>query len=112
MPEQVARLLGGCDRRTHTGCRDFAVLTVLARLGLRANEVATLRVEDVDRGARATIFGRYRPLRGPENIFTPNGCARCTCAPSSARVSAAQHQRYVASSTSGAEHADDRTGGR
>ena len=35
-PEQVARLLASCDRRTSTGRRDFAILTVLARLGLRA----------------------------------------------------------------------------
>ena len=41
--EQVARLLASCDRRTSTGRRDFAILTVLARLGLRSNEVATLR---------------------------------------------------------------------
>ena len=31
--EQVARLLAGCDRRTSSGRRDFAILTVLARLG-------------------------------------------------------------------------------
>jgi integrase/recombinase XerD len=37
----VARLLASCDRRTRTGRRDFAVLTVLARLGLRAGEVAS-----------------------------------------------------------------------
>jgi integrase len=58
-PGQVARLLAGCDRRTHTGRRDFAILTVLARLGLRANEVATLRVEDVDwRAGEITVHGK------------------------------------------------------
>jgi len=37
---EVKRLLASCDRRTASGRRDFAILTVLARLGLRANEVA------------------------------------------------------------------------
>src|SRR5712692_6451528 len=31
-PEQVSRLLASCDRRTAAGRRDFAILTVLARL--------------------------------------------------------------------------------
>jgi integrase/recombinase XerD len=46
--EHVEALLAGCDRTTPVGIRDFAVLTVLARLGLRANEVATLRLDDID----------------------------------------------------------------
>ena len=59
--EQVARLLAGCDRRTNTGRRDFAILTVLARLGLRANEVAMLRLEDVDwRAGEITVHGKGR----------------------------------------------------
>ena len=44
----VAGLLASCDRRTPAGRRDFAVLTVLASLGLRAGEVATLELDDVD----------------------------------------------------------------
>jgi site-specific recombinase XerD len=47
-PPAVAALLRSCDRRTTFGRRDFAVLTVLVRLGLRAGEVAILRLEDVD----------------------------------------------------------------
>ena len=38
-------LLASCDRTTATGRRDFAILTLLARLGLRAGEVAALRLE-------------------------------------------------------------------
>jgi site-specific recombinase XerD len=45
---QVARLLASCDRRTSVGRRDHAVLVVLSRLGLRAGEVARLRLEDID----------------------------------------------------------------
>ena len=45
---QAARLLLSCDRRTALGRRDFAVLTLLLRLGLRVGEVAALELTDVD----------------------------------------------------------------
>lgn len=45
---QVRRLIGSCDRHTAGGRRDRAVLLLLARLGLRAGEVAHLSLEDVD----------------------------------------------------------------
>jgi len=45
---QVAGLLKSCDRRTSVGRRDFAILMVLSRLGLRAKEVARLRLGDID----------------------------------------------------------------
>jgi hypothetical protein len=41
-------MLASCDRRSAIGRRDYAILTVLARLGLRAGEVAALRLEDID----------------------------------------------------------------
>jgi site-specific recombinase XerD len=44
----VRRLLASCDRRTRRGVRDFAILTTLARLGLRAGEVAALHLHDID----------------------------------------------------------------
>lgn len=47
-PAQVASLLGSPDRRTATGRRDFAILALLIRLGLRSCEVARLRLEDID----------------------------------------------------------------
>ena len=37
-PAQVRRLLASCDRRTRNGRRDFAILTTLVRLGLRATD--------------------------------------------------------------------------
>jgi integrase/recombinase XerD len=46
--EVLAALLASCDASTATGSRDLAVLTVLARLGLRAGEVAGLELDDVD----------------------------------------------------------------
>ncbi len=47
-PAQVRDLLASCDRRTRKGRRDFAILTTLVRLGLRAGEVAALQLEDID----------------------------------------------------------------
>jgi len=47
-PDQVRRLLASCDRRTVAGRRDFAILVLLSRLGLRAGEVAALNIDDVD----------------------------------------------------------------
>jgi integrase/recombinase XerD len=44
----VQRLLTSCDRRTRVGRRDFAMITLLWRLGLRAGEVAALQLQDVD----------------------------------------------------------------
>lgn len=55
----VARLLKSCDRRRATGRRDFAILTVLARLGLRAGEVAALGLDDIDwRNGEVTVHGK------------------------------------------------------
>lgn len=47
-PEDVQRLLDSCDRTTLIGRRDFAVMTVIARLGMRSIEVARLELEDLD----------------------------------------------------------------
>jgi integrase/recombinase XerD len=47
-PRDVSALLGSCDRRMAVGRRDYAILLLLARLGLRAGEVAALRLEDLD----------------------------------------------------------------
>jgi site-specific recombinase XerD len=46
--DEVTALLKSCDRRRRIGRRDYAVLTLLVRLGLRAGEVARLRLEDLD----------------------------------------------------------------
>jgi site-specific recombinase XerD len=46
-PDQVERMLGTCNRQTATGRRDYAILLLLARLGLRAGEVVSLQLDDV-----------------------------------------------------------------
>lgn len=54
-------LLSACDRRTAAGRRDYAVILLLMRLGLRACEVAALRLEDIDwRAGQVTVHGKRR----------------------------------------------------
>jgi site-specific recombinase XerD len=47
-PDQVERVLAACNRQTAVGRRDYAILLLLARLGLRAGETVTLTLEDLD----------------------------------------------------------------
>ena len=47
-PEQVRQLLASIDRRTAMGRRDYAILLLLARLGLRSGEVTCLKLDDLD----------------------------------------------------------------
>jgi site-specific recombinase XerD len=44
----VERILAGCDRETSIGRRNYAILLLLARLGLRAGEVVGLNLDDID----------------------------------------------------------------
>ena len=46
--DQVRQLLASSDRRTAMGCRDCAILLLLARLGLRSGEVASLELDNID----------------------------------------------------------------
>jgi site-specific recombinase XerD len=46
--DQVRHLLTSIDRRTAIGRRDYAILILLARLGLRSGEVAFLELDDLD----------------------------------------------------------------
>lgn len=60
-PGVVARLLESCDRRAGKGRRDFAVLMVLSRLGLRAAEVSAIELGDVDwRAGELLVRGKAR----------------------------------------------------
>ena len=46
--DEVGRVLGSCDRQTATGRRDYSILLLLARLGLRAGEIVALQLDDID----------------------------------------------------------------
>jgi integrase/recombinase XerD len=47
-PAAVDALLASCDRASLVGARDYAVLLLLVRLGLRAIEVSRLELTDLD----------------------------------------------------------------
>jgi site-specific recombinase XerD len=58
-PEDVDRVLGAYDRETSTGRRNYAILLLLARLGLRAGEVVGLKLDDIDwRGGEIIVRGK------------------------------------------------------
>lgn len=60
-PGEVKALLASCDRRRNVGRRNFAILIVLVRLGLRAGEVATLVLDDIDwRAGELVVRGKAR----------------------------------------------------
>lgn len=57
--QELAALLGACDRRTRTGLRDYAIVLLLSRLGLRAGEVAHLGLDDIDwRAGQLRVVGK------------------------------------------------------
>jgi site-specific recombinase XerD len=58
---QVSALLESCDRSTPIGLRDYAILMLLARLGLRDGEVVRLELGDVNwRGGDILVRGKGR----------------------------------------------------
>jgi site-specific recombinase XerD len=57
--EQIQRVLDSCDRDTASGKRNYCILLLLARLGLRAGEVVALTLDDIDWEAGAiTLRGK------------------------------------------------------
>jgi site-specific recombinase XerD len=86
---QVQKVLDGCDRACVTGRRNYAILMLLSRLGLRADEVATLTLDDVDWGAGEILVrakGRQRasmpiPLDVGEAVvaYLRDGRPRSSC---------------------------------
>jgi len=64
LPRGISRadaqaLLGACDRRSVLGRRDYAVIIVLLRLGLRRGEVAALTLDDIDwRAGELVVRGK------------------------------------------------------
>src|SRR5579863_8520535 len=71
-PCQVERVLASIDRGTAMGRRDYAILLILARLGLRAGEIRTLTLEDLDWQAGLITVrgkaGRYSQLPLPVDV--------------------------------------------
>lgn len=66
-PDQVERLLDATDRSTRRGRRDYAILLLLARLGLRASEIVSLELGDVRwRAGEIVVRGK-----GPRRDHVP-----------------------------------------
>jgi site-specific recombinase XerD len=85
----VQRVLDQCERDTPDGKRNYAVLALLARLGLRACEIVALSLDDIDwDNGRITIRckgGRWAQLPLPADvgeaiaIYLRTGRPRCVC---------------------------------
>jgi len=88
--EAVQQVLDRCDQGTAIGKRNYAILLLLARLGLRAGEVISLRLEDIDwQNAQLLIRSRKGPglarLPLPADVgkalarYLKEGRPPCTC---------------------------------
>jgi len=70
--DQVELVLASIDRKTVIGRRDYAILLILARLGLRSGEIRTLTLEDLDwQEGLITVrgkAGRYSQLPLPIDV--------------------------------------------
>lgn len=66
--EDVEALMGAIDRGNPTGKRDYAMLLMVARLGLRASDIKALRIADLDWGGRTVSIVQHKtgvPLELP-----------------------------------------------
>ena len=58
-PEEIELVLEACDRTTSVGRRNYSILLLIARLGLRAGEVVALELGDINwRTSEFTIRGK------------------------------------------------------
>jgi site-specific recombinase XerD len=74
--EQVQALFAGCDLRTPVGVRDFAILKMLVRLGMRRGEVAVLALDDIDwRSGEIVVRGKGARR---EQLPLPTVASYCT----------------------------------
>ena len=61
---QVKKLLCSCDQSTQSGCRNYAILLLLIRLGLRASEVLQLSLDDINwQQGNIQIYGKRNKRR-------------------------------------------------
>ena len=121
-PDQVRRLLASCDNSTRNGCRDFAMLTMLVRLGLRAAEVANLALDDIDWRAGEIVIAHSKGNR-TERLPLPADVGEAIAAylhhgrPAStqgrtvfARITAPHHALTTGAVTQIVRHAGERCG--
>jgi integrase len=85
----VQQVLDRCERETPNGRRNYAILLLLARLGLRACEIVALSLNDIDwDNSRLTIRckgGRWAQMPLPADVgeaianYLRFGRPRCVC---------------------------------
>ena len=98
----VQKALDGCDRATAMGKRDYAILMMLAKLGLRAGEVATLTLDDINWRASEMLLrakGRQRarvPVRRTLARPSLHTCAMAARSPRAGGCSSARLRRISA----------------
>src|SRR5207253_1807106 len=64
--DQTQKLLSSVDRRQSKGRRDYAILLLLARLGLRSGEIVRLELDDIDwNSGSLKVCGKGREARLP-----------------------------------------------
>lgn len=69
LPWKIIRLLiHSADRRTHVGRRDYAVLLMLARYGVRQGQLVSLQLGDIDWKKQTILF---KTAKGGKDIVSP-----------------------------------------
>lgn len=92
-PEQVRQLLASCDLSQPVGERDYALLLLLARLGLRAGEVLVMRLEDLDwKAGEILVRGKGQRL---ERLPMPRDVGKALVAYLRRRPSCAAREVFV-----------------
>jgi integrase/recombinase XerD len=107
---EIERLLASCDRETATGLRDYAILTLLARLGLRSAEAAGLQLDDIDwRAGEIAVTGKGSrterlplPAQAGEALAAWLTGGRPRCEPRAVFVTLRRPHRPLGPSTVGA----------
>jgi site-specific recombinase XerD len=108
--EQIEQLLRSCDRGSGCGRRDYAILLLLARLGLRVHEVRGLTFDDINWESGEVLIrgkgGREDRLPLPSDVgralvaYLKNGRPHCSCRQVFLR-SVAPHKGMVGPTISG-----------
>src|ERR1017187_292469 len=76
--EQIQKILASCDKETSIGKRDYALLLLLARLGLRAGEVVALTLDDLDwEAGLVTVRGKGKGV-GTAPLAIRSGSRHCS----------------------------------
>jgi integrase/recombinase XerD len=61
VPEDVERVIDACDLNKPHGIRDQAIILLLARLGLRAGDIVSMRLDDLNwKAGTLKVYGKNR----------------------------------------------------